>query len=336
MKGLASIRDIAKEAGVSPGTVSRVLNEDPTLSVARATRARILQTAKDLEYHKGERLNKQIQIITYASRRREMADPFHRELRLAIEAEIKKLNLTLKKTLRIETGFKKQDFQDIKKAGAVLVIGHFSNEVLKEIQHNNHNMVVINNPNVPEDIDAVYSDLNRSMTDLLDKIHQQNGEVKIAYFGGMREEVALTGETTYHNDNRNEAYLKWCERHQIEPNHHLIGWSREAGEAAVQELNEQPNVVIAGNDMVAIGLIQGFQKEGKQIPRDVQVIGFNDLDVNQYVSPSLSSVRIDIEQFGKSAVMMAKEHIQKTRQTALHIIVQTKWIERQSSDLKLS
>lgn len=331
---MASIRDIAKQAGVSPGTVSRVLNEEPTLSVADSTRTRILNTAKELEYHKAERVNRQVQIITYASRRREMADPFHRELRLAIESEIKKLNLTLKKTLRIETGFKKQDLQDVKKAGAVLVIGNFSLEALKEIYRHNPNMVVINNKQVPDYIDAVYSDLEQAMYQLLNQIRDTYHDAHIAYYGGIREERNLDGKEAYENDARYHAYLSWCQQHDEIPNGNLIGWEREDGFEAITEADTIPDVLIAGNDMVAIGLIQGLQQRGVTIPKDVGVIGFNDLDVNQYVTPSLTSVRIDIEQFGKSAVLMAKERIQKTRQSAMHIVIQTKQIERQSFSFK--
>lgn len=331
---MASIRDIAKQAGVSPGTVSRVLNEDPTLSVADSTRTRILNTAKELEYHKAERVNRQVQIITYASRRREMADPFHRELRLAIESEIKKLNLTLKKTLRIETGFKKQDLQDVKKAGAVLVIGNFSMEALKEIYHYNKNMVVINNKQVPDYIDSVYSDLEQAMYQLLNQIKAAYSDSTIAYYGGLREERSLNGEETLVNDARYHAYLSWCKQHDEMPNGNLIGWKREDGFEAVIEADTIPDVLIAGNDMVAIGLIQALQQRGITIPKETGVIGFNDLEVNQYVTPSLTSVRIDIEQFGKSAVLMAKERIQKTRQSAMHVVIQTKQIERQSFSFK--
>ena len=55
---MASIRDIAKEARVSPGTVSRVLNNDPTLSVAEETRKRIYDIAENFQYKKAERKNK--------------------------------------------------------------------------------------------------------------------------------------------------------------------------------------------------------------------------------------------------------------------------------------
>ncbi|AYU55899.1 LacI family DNA-binding transcriptional regulator [Staphylococcus debuckii] len=327
---MASIRAIAKAAGVSPGTVSRVLNEDPTLSVADTTRARILKTAEEMSYQKTERLNRQVQIITYASRRREMADPFHRELRLAIETEINRLNLTLKKTIRVEPGMKKQDWSEVKKAGALLVIGHFSQAALKEIYQYNPNIVVINNPETPDYMDAVYSDLQKTTLQLLDRIRQTHPKAHIAYFGGMREETSLTGETSYESDARYQAYMQWCEDHNETPDSHLIGWTREDGEQEIESITQLPDVVLAGNDMVAIGVIQGLQKLGKQVPDEVSVIGFNDLEVNQYVTPSLTSVQIDIEQFGKSAVAMAEDRIKKARANALHTLVQTRLIVRQS------
>ena len=61
---MVSIRDIAHIAEVSPGTVSRVLNNDPTISVSKKTRERIHQIAKEKQYHKSARKNKSIQIIT--------------------------------------------------------------------------------------------------------------------------------------------------------------------------------------------------------------------------------------------------------------------------------
>ena len=53
---MASIREIAKLAGVSPATVSRVLNADETMSVSPATRTRIIKVAIMLNYHKEENL----------------------------------------------------------------------------------------------------------------------------------------------------------------------------------------------------------------------------------------------------------------------------------------
>lgn len=216
----------------------------------------------------------------------------------------------------------------------MLVIGNFSLDALKEIYRHNPNMVVINNKQVPDYIDAVYSDLEQAMYQLLNQIRDTYHDAHIAYYGGIREERNLDGKEAYENDARYHAYLSWCQQHDEIPNGNLIGWEREDGFEAITEADTIPDVLIAGNDMVAIGLIQGLQQRGVTIPKDAGVIGFNDLDVNQYVTPSLTSVRIDIEQFGKSAVLMAKERIQKTRQSAMHIVIQTKQIERQSFSFK--
>ena len=54
---MATIRDIAKKAGVSPGAVSRILNNDATLHVSAETRKKVLNTAKNLNYKKLPRTN---------------------------------------------------------------------------------------------------------------------------------------------------------------------------------------------------------------------------------------------------------------------------------------
>ena len=54
---MATIRDIAKKAGVSPGAVSRILNNDTTLHVSAETRKKVLNTAKNLNYKKFPRAN---------------------------------------------------------------------------------------------------------------------------------------------------------------------------------------------------------------------------------------------------------------------------------------
>ncbi|MGW7832851.1 LacI family DNA-binding transcriptional regulator [Staphylococcus xylosus] len=323
---MVSIRDIAHIAEVSPGTVSRVLNNDPTISVSKNTRERIHQIAKEKQYHKSARKNKSIQIITYASRSKEMSDPYYREIRLAIEAEVKRLNLSLKRTIRIDGNQNDNELNTIEKAGAIIVIGNFSVDALYKLQSYNPNMVVINNPHVPKSIDAVYSDLHYSMTHLLDKI-KGLGLTRIAYIGGYHTIRDLDGTPTSNaTDVRYKAYQDWCERHQLETIALLNGWKKEHGELAVKTFieskQELPQVFIAGNDMVAIGVLQQIQENKIAIPENVKLISFNDLEVIQYAVPSISSVHIPVDEFGRTAVRMAEERINQTRNLAIHIVVE--------------
>ncbi|HJF68029.1 MAG TPA: LacI family DNA-binding transcriptional regulator [Staphylococcus kloosii] len=328
---MASIRDIAREANVSPGTVSRVLNNDPTISVAQNTRERIFSIAEKLRYEKVTRTNKSIQLITYASKEREMSDPYYREIRLAIEAEVKRLKLSLKKTIRIDGTTQTLDEQKIAKAGALIVIGNFSVEALEQLYAINPNLVVINNPQTPQYIDAVYSNIEDAMHNLLTKI-QSTGHSIIGYMGGLHTTRDLTGNATMsENDPRYKVYKKWCDDNNIEQQAYLCGWNKEQSAEQLKSLIEKdqlPEVFIAGNDMVAIGIIQQLLQHGIQLPDDIKLISFNDLEVIQYVTPSISSVHIAIDEFGRSAVKMAEERIHNLRSVAQHIVVEARLIER--------
>lgn len=328
---MASIRDIAREAEVSPGTVSRVLNNDPTISVANETRERIITIAEKLRYQKVVRTNKSIQLITYASKEREMSDPYYREIRLAIEAEIRRLKLSLKKTIRIDGTSATLDKDKIAKAGALIVIGNFSIGALEQLYAINKNIVVINNPQAPQYIDAIYSNIEDAMANLLTKI-QHLGYNNISYMGGLHTTRDLKGNPTVNEDDpRYKVYKQWCNEKNITEQAYLCGWDKEQSAKQLKKIiaeGKLPEVFIAGNDMVAIGIIQQLLNHGIQLPRDIKLISFNDLEVIQYVTPSISSVHIAIDEFGRSAVKMAEERIHNLRSVAQHIVVEAKLIER--------
>src|SRR5699024_6551558 len=221
-----------------------------------------------------ERKNKSIQIITYASRAKEMSDLYYREIRLAIEAEVKRLNLSLKRTLRIDGEYDDIDITKIAKAGAIIVVGNFSSESILELQKYNHNIVVINNHNTPKCIDAVYSDLYDSMLQLLKDI-DNTGLIHIVYVGGTHTNKNLEGlpisNDTQIEDVRFKAFTELCKKRQIISESLLNGWNKEDGVNAVKELlktNHLPQVFIAGNEMVAIVILQQLHAKKITLPDD--------------------------------------------------------------------
>lgn len=175
------------------------------------------------------------------------------------------------------------------------------------------------------------------MTNLLDEI-KSLGMTQIAYIGGSHMIRDLAGTPfSNHTDVRYKAYREWCSEHQINEITMINGWKKENGEEAVKTLlnaHRLPEVFIAGNDMIAIGILQQIQYEKIAIPKDVKLISFNDLEVIQYAVPSISSVHIPVDEFGRTAVRMAEERINKTRHVAIHVVVEAQLKERNTFKTK--
>ncbi len=83
------------------------------------------------------------------------------------------------------------------------------------------------------------------------------------------------------------------------------GWSAEAGYWAGQELCTQgrlPSAVFAANDYLALGLIRAFDEQGIRVPHDVSVVGYDDVDAAGYFSPPLTTVRQPFAAAGRAAL----------------------------------
>jgi len=82
-------------------------------------------------------------------------------------------------------------------------------------------------------------------------------------------------------------------------------FTEESGYRAGRELlatGTRPQAVFAGNDMMAIGCLYAFQEAGLDVPRDIALAGFDDIPISRYVTPSLTTVRVRIVDLGRSAL----------------------------------
>ncbi|WP_309065743.1 LacI family DNA-binding transcriptional regulator [Microbacterium sp.] len=81
-------------------------------------------------------------------------------------------------------------------------------------------------------------------------------------------------------------------------------WTADFGYFAGQELARRPDftAVFAANDLMAIGLMHGFRDAGLRVPHDVSVAGFDDIPVAAHVAPTLTTVHQDFSELGRRAV----------------------------------
>jgi len=92
----------------------------------------------------------------------------------------------------------------------------------------------------------------------------------------------------------------------------------------------RPTAIFAGNDMIALGVIQAIRELGLHCPRDVSVVGFDDLDFAELISPSLSSVSQSGYQLGATAARILLDRMAGDNEPAKQLVLETQLKIRES------
>lgn len=102
----------------------------------------------------------------------------------------------------------------------------------------------------------------------------------------------------------------------------ITDWSTDSAFEAgkkILKLQQRPTAVVVGSDPMALGVYKAFSDAGVNIPDDISVVSFDDVDINRFLTPTLSSVYMNTEEMGKTAVRLAKELITEDIQIPLTI-----------------
>lgn len=95
---------------------------------------------------------------------------------------------------------------------------------------------------------------------------------------------------------------------------------------------ERPDGLLAANDLLAIGLLHALTNAGLQVPRDIRLVGYDDIDMAAELAAPLSTVRQPIEQLGTTAVRLVIEQIDGPRSgEAPHVVLQPELIVRSTT-----
>lgn len=108
-------------------------------------------------------------------------------------------------------------------------------------------------------------------------------------------------------------------------------WSAESGEQAFHQLLEKfPDVeaVFACNDQMSLGMMRGARRLGKRIPEDIAVVGFDDIPESAFYFPPLTTVRQDLYELGHMAVQKFLQ-IREAEQRDESLMPETTWLQPQ-------
>ena len=107
--------------------------------------------------------------------------------------------------------------------------------------------------------------------------------------------------------------------------------SGRSGAHPLLGLDEPPTAIFASNDNMAVGAIQAARERGLRVPEDLSVVGFDDADISRIVTPMLTTVRQPLEEMGRMAVSLLTRLLEQQRVETLRIELATRLVLREST-----
>ncbi|EYT54436.1 MULTISPECIES: LacI family DNA-binding transcriptional regulator [Kocuria] len=312
-----TLSQVAREAGVSLATASRVLNGSD-----RRPAEHIAERVRDAAESLGYVANAQAQALARSTTGlvglvvHDIADPYFSSIAKGVQrrARTDRHQLLLAATDGTDQLDAVAAFAS-HRTDAIIMAGSRRREIdprllaeLTRYQKNGGRVVTIGQAWL-EGAGAVTID-NRSAGDDLTDMLIGTGRTRFAFLGGP-DELASAAE-------RRAGFRAALERAGLEPEAEVTeDFNSQGGYEAARALVDRLGAdavrgltVVVGNDVMALGAIAGFRHAGLVVPDDLRVAGFDDIPNLRDFSPGLTTVRFPLEQIGETAADIALSHDQ--------------------------
>ena len=326
MKKKVTIRDIAREAGVSPSTVSRVINE--SAPVNKELKERVLKAIEKLGYSPNPiaRSLRKGYTDTVGFLVPDITNPFFSHTIKGAEDFFKNKDISLivcSSNHDIKEEERLLQILFSKKIDGLLFIGSGrQNQVLERFLYDLKIVFV----------DRIYKDLN-SFYVTSDNYSGMKQIVNYLVKIGHKSFVLLNGEKdTYSASERLRGFLEALKEHGIEEYQVFFGkFTYESGFSLTKKLRKIPDAVVCGNDLMAYGAIDALEEMGYRVPDDVSVTGFDDIPFSKHYKPSITTVKQPFHKMGYEAARMLYKLMKGRIKRPKGIVLETELIVREST-----
>ncbi len=296
-----TIADVARQAGVSIATVSRVLNGSTPVQIEKADRVRLAMEELQFVPRHAARVLASRRTNTIGLLLPEISGAFFSPMLKGIEAGAHEAgyDLLIYSTQQVETT--RRRLGEHNTDGLLVFTNSLAPQELERLHTLNFPMVLLHQtPPDPLNIPVITIENKDGAAILVQHLIEGHGRRRIVFLrgpGGHEDSVW-----------RERGYREALDAHQVEFDPALIGFGGfddEDAFAAIQGLLSEGvefDAVFAGDDDAAIGVIRALKLAGRLVPRDVAVVGFDDVPFARYLSPALTTVRAPIEAVGRASV----------------------------------
>ena len=293
-----TIKDVAEKAGVAVSTVSYALNNSPKIS--EKTRKKILKIAGELGYEPNafaRDLKKQC-TDTIGLFLNDLSGPFFSELIRGIQDTVQRTNysLILCSSFGDEQSTAVKYLKEKRVDAAIIFAPNIKDELLVNIALREVPIVVLDRKLDAENIRSIL-------------INNEQGAVKAVNYLinlGHKNLAFLSGkEDAYDNKERLKGFNDAVKASGIEGRILQGDFTENNGYTTALNFIKSknlPDAVFAANDEMAIGMIKCFNEYGVKVPEDISIIGFDDIELSEYITPKLSTVSHPKFELGCKAV----------------------------------
>lgn len=334
-----TLKEIAAQANVSISTVSRVLNASQPNAASPQVQALIWEIARKGGYTPNEAAkalrktakspaakNTQIIYCMIACHPEEVYnDPFFTQAMASIEQEAFRNGFTLEYTF-LKDQDTQSSFNHLNKSShnPLIVIGRFEQDLYQQLRKYFKKIVYLGWNDLNLNCDSVICDGYQAAQEAVKYLYQL-GHRRIGFFGTFRTEARFRG---YVQGLQNLGLEYYEDDVVTGPT-----LSYELGYRAMESLIEKglkATAIYCANDTTAIGALRACKTHNLRVPEDISIMGSNDIEPAQYISPMLTTIHIPLDEMGKVATKTLIDRINGGHSLPLKIFVPFQLVKRES------
>lgn len=310
---MATLKDISEYTGYSIATISRILNNDPSMSASEETRKRVMQAANELNYaetksNKGRNQKNILSIgVVFACQFEWRREEFEQNWLQCIDNVCSSGKISW---VKIDIGVSSVNELKEMNLDGILAIGVFQEPQINWIFHINENVVFMDASADEVHYDTVVINSHAGMAQAIEHL-KEYGHENIGYFGPCGKQKCWTRRiltellhNIYYDAMRvygleNKIWTLSAEVNVDESKKTMLDYIKSG--------NKLPTAIIAASMENALGAIDAIEECGMGIPNDISILAFCDIDRSKQELKKLTVIHIQEEYMCRAAVRLIGE-----------------------------